>query len=95
MSSTMYFYISDFMAFGKSLVKFRLDYYVDVLYSSSSRLNTLFCGLHNLDPIRYNVYCSQLELASKTGFLEMVTIDIDQVRKLCRFFVNESPTHCR
>ena len=39
----------------------------------------LFCGLNNLDPTRYNVYCGQLELASKSGLLDMVTTDIDQV----------------
>ena len=39
----------------------------------------LFCGLNNLDPTRYNVYCGQLELALKSRHLNMVTTDLDQV----------------
>ena len=39
----------------------------------------LFCGLNSLDQTRYNVYCGQLELASKSGLLDMVVTDIEQV----------------
>ena len=43
------------------------------------RLSVLFCGLNPLDPTRYNVYCGQLELASKSGLLDMVVTDLEQV----------------
>ena len=43
-------------------------------------LSVLFCGLNTLDPTRYDVYCGQLELASKSGLLDMVVTDLEQVK---------------
>lgn len=44
-------------------------------------MNVLFCGLNELDPIRYDVYCSQLQLASKTDLIDHVTTDLEQVNR--------------
>ncbi|XP_028418216.1 LOW QUALITY PROTEIN: eukaryotic translation initiation factor 3 subunit M-like, partial [Dendronephthya gigantea] len=60
-----------------------LECLVEMTYHAELRhrlMNLLFCGLNKMDPIRYNVYCHQLELSANSGVLELVNTDIDQVK---------------
>ena len=45
----------------------------------SCRLNILLNGLHEQDPIRYDVYCTQLEVAGQEGLIELIPTSLDKV----------------
>lgn len=36
--------------------------------------------LHERDPVRYDVYCTQIKVAAKAGLIDQITVSLDQVQ---------------
>lgn len=43
------------------------------------RLSILLNWLHERDPVRYDVYCTQIKVAGKAGMIDQITVSLDQV----------------
>ena len=43
------------------------------------RLSILLNGLHERDPVRYNVYCTQVKVAGKSGLIDHIIVPLEQV----------------
>ncbi|PFX32053.1 eukaryotic translation initiation factor 3 subunit M-like [Stylophora pistillata] len=43
-------------------------------------LSILLNGLHERDPVRYDVYCTQVKVAGKAGLIDQINVSLDQVR---------------
>ncbi|KAJ7390489.1 Eukaryotic translation initiation factor 3 subunit M [Desmophyllum pertusum] len=51
--------------------------------TSSSKLRILSImlnWLHERDPVRYDVYCTQIKVAGKAGLIEQIAVSLDQVK---------------
>ena len=45
------------------------------------RLSILLNWLHERDPVRYDVFCTQIKVAGKAGMIDQITVSLDQVCK--------------
>lgn len=43
-------------------------------------LSILLNWLHERDPVRYDVYCTQIKVAGKAGMIDQITVSLDQVK---------------
>ncbi|XP_027042314.1 eukaryotic translation initiation factor 3 subunit M-like [Pocillopora damicornis] len=43
-------------------------------------LSILLNWLHERDPVRYDVYCTQVKVAGKAGLIDQINVSLDQVR---------------
>ena len=46
---------------------------------SVTRLSILLNWLHERDPVRYDVYCTQIKVAGKAGLIDQIAVSLDQV----------------
>ena len=44
-----------------------------------TRLSIMLNWLHERDPVRYDVYCTQIKVAGKAGLIEQIAVSLDQV----------------
>ncbi|KAL9955539.1 hypothetical protein ACROYT_G036876 [Oculina patagonica] len=52
----------------------------DTALSRLRILSILLNWLHERDPIRYDVYCTQIKVAGKAGLIEQISVPLDQVK---------------
>ena len=54
----------------------------------NNRLSILLNWLHERDPVRYDVYCTQVKVAGKAGLIDQINVSLDQVgeENLCFWF---------
>ena len=45
-----------------------------------TRLSILLNWLHERDPVRYDVYCTQIKVACKAGMIDQITVSLDKVQ---------------
>ena len=45
----------------------------------NNRLSILLNWLHERDPVRYDVYCTQVKVAGKAGSIDQINVSLDQV----------------
>ena len=55
----------------------------------NNRLSILLNWLHERDPVRYDVYCTQVKVAGKAGLIDQINVSLDQVgeENLCFFAI--------
>ena len=62
----------------------------------NNRLSILLNWLHERDPVRYDVYCTQVKVAGKAGLIDQINVSLDQVGEktfafdfFSNFFINK------
>ena len=60
----------------------------DIMEYIYCRLNNLFQGLDEANPLQYTVYLSMVKLAGKTDYIHHVNTDMDEVGTMliCQYF---------